>query len=131
MVIMLTGRKIVANRKMGKLDMYAETRIWNLKLKNRNMSTEDLIKEMIFRFRLVGKTSLYLRLKKIIVAARRRVMRRRTAMKKSIRVWAEKLSLPEKAVEEMAWSGHLKDENIKTAVMVLTSYRETHVADQN
>jgi hypothetical protein len=131
MVILLTGRKIVANRKMGKLDMYAETRIWNLKLKNRNMSTEDLIKEMIFRFRLVGKTSLYLRLKKIIVAARRRVMRRRTAMKKSIRVWAEKLSLPEKAVEEMAWNGHLKGENIKTAVMVLTSYRETHVADQN
>lgn len=121
----------MANRKMGKLDMYAETRIWNLKLKNRNMNTEDLIKEMIFRFRLVGKTSLYLRLKKIIVAARRRVMRRRTAMKKSIRVWAEKLSLPEKAVEEMAWNGHLKDENIKTAVMVLTSYRETHVADQN
>ncbi len=119
----------MANRKMSRLDMYAETRIWNLKLKNGNMSTEDLIKEMIFRFNLVGKTSLYLTLKKIILAARRRVMRRRTEMKSNIRVWAEKLLLPEKTVEEMAWSGLLTDENIKTVVKILTIYRETHLAD--
>ena len=42
----------MANRKKNKLDIYAETRLWNLKLKNRNMTTKDLAEEMIFRFHL-------------------------------------------------------------------------------
>ena len=44
----LNGREKLANRKKNKLDIYAETRIFNLKLKNKNISTRDLINEIIY-----------------------------------------------------------------------------------
>jgi hypothetical protein len=114
----------VANRKMNKLDIYAETRIWNLKLKNRNMATDDLIKEMIFRFTLPDRTSLYLKPQKIILTAKRRVMRRQTGMKKNIKTWSSKLSIPQKVVTEWALSGLLTEDNIEAVSEVLAKHRE-------
>ena len=114
----------MANRKMNKLDMYAETRLWNLKLKNGNITTDDLVKEMIFRFKLSGGIRLYLKLQQTILAARRRVMRRQTAMKKNIRDWSSKLCLPEKTVAPWAWSGLLTEGNIKAVFEALTAYKE-------
>ena len=119
----------MANRKMNRLDKYAETRIWNLKIKNRNMGTEDLIQEMIFRFNLESKTSLYLKLQKIILAARRRVMRRRTEMKKNIRAWSSKLFLPENIVAQWVWNDDLTKENIQVVSEVLAIYRALKVTD--
>jgi len=113
----------MANRKKSKLDIYAETRIWNLKLQKRNLTTGELMEEIISRFNLKGGVSLYPKLKKIILAARRRVMRRQTAMKKNIRVWSSKLFLPEKAVAEMAWNGLLTEDNIKAVIEVLALFR--------
>jgi hypothetical protein len=34
---------------MNRLDKYAETRLWNLKMKNRTMTTEALTEEMVLR----------------------------------------------------------------------------------
>ena len=107
---------------MNKLDKYAETRIWNLKLKNKNITTKDLIEEMIIRFNLPEKNSLCLELKKIILAARRRVMRRRTVMKKNISVWALKLYLPETLVRQWVLSGWLTEKNFKAVFEILTTY---------
>jgi hypothetical protein len=120
----LFWREIMANRKKNKLDIYAETRIWNLKLKNRQMATGELMEEIISRFNLTGGVSLYPKLKKIILAARRRVMRRQTFVKKNIRAWSEKLFLPEKTVATWAWSGLLTEENIEAVSEVLVKYRE-------
>ncbi|MEZ4568614.1 MAG: hypothetical protein R2860_17175 [Desulfobacterales bacterium] len=103
----------MANRKKLKLDIYAETRLWNLKLQNQQMTSPDLMEEMISRFNLKGGLSLYPTLQKIILAARRRVMRRRTMMKKNIKIWSRKLFLPENIVAEWAWRGLLTEENIK------------------
>lgn len=113
----------MANRKMNKLDKYVETRIWNLKLKNRNISTEDLIKEMVLRFNLVDKTSLSLKLQKTILTARRRVMRRRTAMKNNITIWASKLFLPEKIVAQWAWNDLLTEKNFEHVFEILSAYK--------
>lgn len=112
----------MANRKMNKLDMYAETRIWNLKLKNKNIATKDLVEEMIIRFNLPDKTSLYLELKKIILAARRRVMRRQSVMKRNISAWALKLFLPETLVRQWAVNGWLTEKNFKAVFEILTTY---------
>jgi hypothetical protein len=113
----------MANRKKNKLDVYAETRIWNLKLRNRQMTTDELMEEIISRFNLTGGVSLYPKLKKIILAARRRVMRRQTAVKKNIRAWSAKLFLPEKAVADLAWNGLLTEDNIEAVIAVLEKYR--------
>jgi hypothetical protein len=113
----------MANRKKNKLDIYAETRIWNLKLQNRNLTTGELMEEIISRFNLKGGVGLYPKLKKIILAARRRVMRRQTAMKKNIRAWSAKLFLPEKAVAEWAWKGLLTEDNIAAVIEVLSLFR--------
>jgi len=112
----------LANRKMNRLDKYAETRLWNLKMKNRTMTTEALIEEMVLRFKLEDNFPLD-QLKKIILAARRRVMRRQTFLKKNIRAWSEKLFLPEKAVAEMAWNGLLTEDNIKAVIEVVALFR--------
>lgn len=114
----------MANRKKNKLDMYAETRIWNLKLKNRNMTTDELIKEIISRFNLTDTVSLYPKLQKIIQAARRRVLRRQTAMKNNIKTWSSKLSIPQKVVTEWALSGLLTEDNIEAVSEALAKYRE-------
>ena len=114
----------MANRKMNKLDMYAETRIWNLKTQNRNIGTDALMAEIISRFSLEGGVSLYPKLKKIILAARRRVMRRRAAMKKNIRKWSAKLFLPETVVRDWTNKAILTEENIKAVSEVLGLYRE-------
>ena len=121
----------MTNRKKNKLDIYAETRIWNLKLKNRQMTTDELMEEIISRFNLTGGVSLYPKLKKNILAARRRVMRRKTAMKKNIRAWSAKLFLPEKAIAELAWNGLLTEENIEAVIEVLERYRETDQGRNN
>jgi len=113
----------LANRKMNRLDKYAETRIWNLKMKNRTMTTEALIEEMVLRFKFEDKVPLE-QLKKIILASRRRVMRRQTFLKKNIRAWSEKLFLPEKAVAEWAWKGLLTEDNIEAVIEVLALFRE-------
>lgn len=113
----------MANRKKNKLDIYAETRIWNLKLQNRNLTTGELMEEIITRFHLEGGVGLYPKLKKIILAARRRVMRRQTAMKKHIREWSSKLFLPEKAVAEWARNGLLTENNIEAVIEVLALFR--------
>ena len=113
----------MANRKKNKLDIYAETRLWNLKLKNRNMATKDLAEEMIFHFHLVDRPSLSQNLQKIILAARRRVMRRRTKMKKNITVWASKLFLPKKVVAHWVVSGWMTEKNFVAVFEILSAYK--------
>ena len=113
----------MANRKMNRLDKYAETRLWNLKMKNRSMTTEALIEEMIIRFKLEDKVSLD-QLKKIILAARRRVMRRQAGMKKNIRAWSSKLFLPEDIIAEWTRGGFLTEENIQAISEIFARYRE-------
>ena len=113
----------MANRKMNKLDIYAETRLWNLKLKNRNMATKDLAEEMIFRFHLVDRNRLDQNLRKIILAARRRVMRRHTKMKKNITAWRLKLFLPEKVVAQWVLSGWLTEENFTSVFEILSAHK--------
>ena len=120
----------MANRKKNKLDLYAETRIWNLKLRDRSITTDDLIREMIFRFNLTGKASLYLKLQKTVLAARRRVMRRRTAVKKKIRTWASKLFLPEKIVAPLVWKERLTEDNFNIVFDVLVAYRTAKEAEK-
>jgi len=117
-------REKLANRKKHKLDIYAETRLWNLKLQNRQAATHELMEEIISRFDLEGGMSLYPTLQKIILAARRRVMRRRTMMKKNIKFWSRKLFLPENIVAEWAWAGFLTEENIAAVAEILSRYRE-------
>jgi superfamily I DNA/RNA helicase len=118
-----SGGKKLANRKKNKLDIYAETRLWNLKLQNRNVSTHELMDEMISRFSLKGGMGLYPFLQKVILAARRRVMRRRTEVKNNIKTWSEKLFLPEPIVAEWAWKGFLTEENFAAVAEILSSYR--------
>ena len=113
----------MANRKKNKLDIYAETRLWNLKRENLNVSTHELMDELIFRFNLKGGMGLYPFLQKIVLAARRRVMRRRTEMKNNIKTWSGKLFLPEPIVAEWAWKGFLTEENIASVAEILSSYR--------
>jgi hypothetical protein len=113
----------MANRKKNKLDIYAETRLWNLKLKNRNMATKDLADEMIFRFHLEDNAWRDQDLQKTILAARRRVMRRRTKMKKNITAWALKLFLPEKVVAQWVVSGWLTEKNFAAVFEILSAYK--------
>ena len=113
----------MANRKKNKLDIYAETRLWNLKLKNRNMTTKDLAEEMIFHFHLGDTGECDPDLKKIILAARRRAMRRHTKMKKNITSWASKLFLPEKVVARWAVNGWLTEKNFALVFEILSAYR--------
>jgi len=114
----------LANRKKNKLDSYAETRIWNLKLQNKNLTTDELMKEIIERFKLINTISQYPRLLKIIRSARRRVLRRQTLMKKNIKTWSFKLSMPEKAVADLTRQGFLTEENVEAVSVVLATYRE-------
>lgn len=114
----------MANRKKNKLDSYAETRIWNLKLQNKNLTTDELMKEIIERFKLINTISQYPRLLKIIRSARRRVLRRQTLMKKNIKTWSFKLSMPEKAVADLTRQGFLTEENVEAVSVVLATYRE-------
>jgi len=113
----------LAKRKMNRLDKYAETRLWNLKMKNRTITTEALIEEMVLRFKFEDKVPQE-QLKKIILAARRRVMRRQAGMKKNIRAWSSKLFLPENIIAEWIWGGFLTEENIQAISEILTRYRE-------
>ena len=85
---------------------------------------------MIFRFNLTGKASLYLKLQKTVLAARRRVMRRRTAVKKKIRTWASKLFLPEKIVAPLVWKERLTEDNFDVVFEVLVAYRTTKEAEK-
>jgi hypothetical protein len=105
----------LARRKKNKLDKYAETRIWNLKIQGGKIATEDLMKEMVFRYDLTDSVTLYPELLKTIQAARRRVMRRHTKMKKNISAWALKLFLPEKVVAQWAVNGWLTEKNFAAA----------------
>jgi hypothetical protein len=114
----------LANRKKNKLDVYAETRIFNLKLKNKNISTRDLINEIIFRFNLADTLTLDQKLKTTIRLARRRVLRRNNQMKKNIKTWSSTLSMPEKSVESLVRQGFLTEKNILSFSVVLTTYRE-------
>jgi hypothetical protein len=114
----------LANRKMNKLDMFAETRIFNLKLKNKNISTGDLINEIIFRFKLADTLILDQKLQKTIRLARRRVLRRNNQMKKNIKIWSSSLSMPEKSVESLVRQGFLTEKNILSVSVVLATYRE-------
>ena len=113
----------MANRKKNKLDIYAETRLWNLKLNNRNMTTKDLAHEMIFRFHLGDTDGCDPNLWKTILAARRRVMRRHTKMKKNITAWASKLFLPEKVVAQWAVNGWLTEKNFAAVFEILSAYK--------
>jgi hypothetical protein len=114
----------LANRKMNKLDMYAETRIFNLKLKNKNISTRDLINEIIFRFKLADTLTLDQKLQTTIRLARRRVLRRNNQMKKNIKIWSSTLLMPEKSVESLVRQGFLAEKNILSVSVVLSTYRE-------
>jgi hypothetical protein len=114
----------LANRKKNKLDIYAETRIWNLKLQNKNLATDELMKEIIDRFQLEDTVSLFPKLQKIIQSARRRVLRRHNMMKKNIKTWSLKLSLPEKAVSQWTRQGLLTEDNIEAVYEVLMKFRE-------
>lgn len=119
----------MANRKMNKLDMYAETRIWNLKLQNKHVTTETLMKEIVFRFNLVDSVTLYPDLKKIIKAARRRVMRRHTKMKKNITTWSSKLFLPEDIVAQWARKDLLTEKNFAQVSEILSDCRKLFTSD--
>jgi hypothetical protein len=121
---------ILANRKMNKLDVYAETRLWNLKLQNKHLATETLMKEIIFRFNLVDSVTLYPDLKKIIQAARRRVMRRHTKMKKNITTWSSKLFLPEDIVAHWARKDLLTEKNFAQVSEILSNYRELFTSEE-
>jgi hypothetical protein len=114
----------LANRKKTKLDIYAETRIFNLKLKNKNISTRDLMNEIIFRFKLADTLTLNPKLQKIIRLARRRVLRRNNQMKKNIKTWSCTLSMPEKSVADLVRQNFLTEENIEAVSVVLATYRE-------
>jgi hypothetical protein len=114
----------LANRKKNKLDIYSETRIFNLKMKNKNISTRDLINEIIFWFNLADTLTLKAKLQKIIQLARRRVLRRNNQMKKNIKIWSSSLSLPEKSVESLVRQGFLTEKNILSVSVVLATYRE-------
>jgi hypothetical protein len=114
----------LANRKKNKLDLFTETRIWNLKLQNKNLTTDELINEIIDRFKLTETIGQYPRLLKIIRSARRRVLRRNNEMKKNIKTWARMLSMPEHVVEGLVRQGVLTDENIQAVSVVLATYRE-------
>jgi len=114
----------LANRKKNKLDVFAETRIFNLKLKSKNISTRDLMNEIIFRFKLTDTLTLNAKLQKIIRLARRRVLRRNNQMKKNIKIWSSALSMPEKTVESLVRQKFLTEENIEAVSVVLSTYRE-------
>ncbi len=120
----------MANRKMNKLDLYAETRLWNLKLQNKHLATETLMKEIIFRFNLVDSVTLYPDLKKIIQAARRRVMRRHTKMKKNITTWSSKLFLPEDIVAHWARKDLLTEKNFAQVSEILSDCRELFTSEE-
>ncbi|OPL12130.1 MAG: hypothetical protein AVO38_03620 [delta proteobacterium ML8_D] len=113
----------MANRKKNKLDIHAETRLWNLSLKNQQIATKDLADEMIYRFHLGNSAWRDQDLQKIILAARRRVMRRRSKMKKNISAWALKLFLPEKVVAQWAVNGWLTEKNFAAVYEILSAYR--------
>jgi len=117
-------KKKLANRKKNKLDIYSETRIFNLKLKNKNISTRDLINEIIFRFKLADTLTLDQKLQKTIRLARRRVLRRNNQMEKNIKTWSSTLSMPEKSVESLVRQGFLTEKNILSVSVVLATYRE-------
>jgi hypothetical protein len=114
----------LANRKKNKLDVFAETRIFNLKLKNKNIATQDLINEIIFRFKLEDTLTLNAKLEKKIQLARRRVLRRNNQMKKNIKTWSSTLSMPEKTVEGLVQQGVLTKKNIQSVSVVLATYRQ-------
>ena len=114
----------MANRKKNKLDKYAETRIWNLKMQNKHITTDALMKEIILRFNLVDSVTLYPDLNKTIQAARRRVMRRQTKMKKNIKTWSAKLLVPEEVVAQWAGKDLLTEKNVEAVSEILITYRE-------
>jgi hypothetical protein len=120
----LSGSKKLANRKKNRLDVFAETRIFNLKLKNKNIATQDLITEIIFRFKLDDTVSLNAKLEKKIQLARRRVLRRNNHIKKNIKTWSSTLSMPEKTVEGLVRQGVLTKKNIQSISVVLATYRQ-------
>lgn len=117
----------MANKKLDKLERYAEARLWNSKLKNpgRRLYTEDIIAELIRYYGLQDDGSRLRRtLRKKVGLARRRVYRKYAALQKNITTWAETLDVPERLAEKWVRGGLVDKKNIDAIACVLKDYQE-------